>query len=197
MNTFKKLKRLVRYLCGMPRLVHVYKWQDSPSAVDIYVDTDFAGCKETRRSTSGGAVMVGGCLVKHWSKKQTTISLSSGESELHGIAQGMAQSLGIQSLMADMGWRLPIVVHSDATAAIGIARRKGLGKIRHLDVTDLWIQDKVRSKQVGLKKVLGTDNPADIFTKCVERSILQKAMATMNMVQMTGRPACAPAAMGA
>ena len=34
-NSFKKLKRLVRYLCGMPRLVHVYKWQDSPSAVDI------------------------------------------------------------------------------------------------------------------------------------------------------------------
>ena len=149
----------------MPRLVHVYKLQDSPSAVDIYVDTDFAGCKETRSSTSGGAVVVGGCLVKHWSKTQTTISLSSGESELHGIAQGMAQSLGIQSLMADMGWKLPSVVHSDATAAIGIARRKGLGKIRHLDVTDLWIQDKAKPKQVGLTKVLGTDNPADIFTK--------------------------------
>ena len=85
MDSFKKLKRLVRYLCGMQRLVHVYKWQDSPSAVDIYVDTDLAMCKETRRSTSGGAVMVGGCLVKHWSNTQTTISLSSGESELHGI----------------------------------------------------------------------------------------------------------------
>ena len=81
------------------------------------------------------------------------------------------------------------MVHSDATAAIGIARRKGLGKIRHLDVTDLWIQDKVWSKQVGLKKVLGTDNPANIFTEHVERSILQKAMSTINMVQMTGRPA--------
>ena len=64
-------------------------------------------------------------------------------------------------------------------------------------MTDLCIQDKVKSKQVRLKKVLGTDNPADIFTKYVERSILQKAMSTMNMVQMTGRPACAPAAMGA
>ena len=40
-------------------------------------------------------------------------------------------------LMADMGSKLPIVVHSDATAAIGIACRKGPGKIRHLDVTDL------------------------------------------------------------
>ena len=78
--------------------------------------------------------------------------------------------------MAEMGWKLPIVVHSDATAAIGIARRKGLGKIRHLDVMDLWLQDKVRAKQVGLKQILGTDQPADIFTKYVERPILQKAM---------------------
>ena len=77
----------------------------------------------------------------------------------------MAESQGIQSLMADMVWKLRIIVHSDATAAIGIARRKRLGKIRHLDVTDLWIENRVRSERVGLKKVLGTDNPADIFTK--------------------------------
>ena len=57
--SFRKLKRLVRYLCGMPRLVYKYKWQNLPSVVDVYVDTDFAGCKDTRRSTSGGVVMVG------------------------------------------------------------------------------------------------------------------------------------------
>ena len=197
LNSFKKLKRLARYLAGLPRVVYHYKWQDAPEGVDAYVDTDFAGCKETRRSTSGGAVMVGGCLVKHWAKTQTTISLSSGESELHGIANGMAQALGIQPLMNDMGWKLPVTVHSDATAAIGIARRKGLGNIRHLDVTDLWIQDKVCSKAIGLKKILGADNPADMFTKYVERAILNKALQVMNLVSTDGRPACAPRALGA
>ena len=54
-------------------------------------------------------------------------------------------------------------MHSDATAAIGIARRKGLGKLRHLKVEDLWIQQKVRDKTMEIVKVLGTDNPADIF----------------------------------
>ena len=98
LDSFKKLKRLMRYVCGMPRLVHVYKWQGSPSVVDIYVDTDFAGCRETRRSTSGGAVVIGGYLVKHWSKTQTTISLSSGESELHGTDQNMAISDGRHGL---------------------------------------------------------------------------------------------------
>ena len=91
---------------------------------------------------------------------------------------------------------MPITVHSDATAAIGIARRKGLGKIRHLDVTDLWIQDKIRSKQIRLLKVLGADNVADIFTKYVDRSTLEKALKNMNVLKVEGRPACAPAAMG-
>ena len=98
--------------------------------------------------------------------------------------------------MRDMGWTVPITVHSDATAAIGIARRKGLGKIRHLDVTDLWIQDNIRSKQIKLLKVLGTENIADVFTKYVGRATLEKTLANMCVFKVAGRPACAPAAMG-
>lgn len=41
--------------------------------------------------------MIGRCCVKHWSKTQSTISLSSGEAELHGITQGSAQALGVTS----------------------------------------------------------------------------------------------------
>ena len=141
--------------------------------------------------------MIGSCCVKHWAKTQTTISLSSGEAELHGIAMGCAQALGIQSLMRDMGWHATIIVHSDATAAIGIARRKGLGKIRHLDVTDLWIQDKIRSKIIQVAKVLGTENMADVLTKYVDRSSLEAAMNRMHMVKTSGRSAMAPKAMGA
>ena len=140
--------------------------------------------------------MIGNCTIKHWSKTQTTISLSSGEAELHGIAHGAAQGLWMQSLLLDLGWQLQLRVHSAATAAIRICRRKGLGKIRHLATTDLWIQDKVRSKQIELLKVLGTDNPADVLTKYVNRQTMEKALSTMGLHVMHGRPACAPAAMG-
>ena len=99
--------------------------------------------------------------------------------------------------MRDMGWTMRITLHSDATAAIGIARRKGLGKIRHLDVTDLWIQDTIRSKQIKLLKVLGTENVADVFTTYVDRTTLEKALANTCFFKVAGRPACAPAAMGA
>ena len=62
-----------------------------------------------------------------------------------------------------------------------------MGKIRHLDVTDLWIQEALNSKMAFLHKVLGTENPAHLFTKYTDRSKLNMAMVNMNMHCMSGR----------
>ena len=193
-----RLKRLVRYLVGLPRLVFRYdfpaKGVTPADTIELFVDTDFAGCRETRRSTSGGVALVGGANIKHWSKTQTTIALSSGEAELNGIGAGIAMGLGVQSICRDLGYDYKLRIHTDATAAIGIARRRGMGKIRHLDTTDLWVQEVVRSGRVELLKVLGSENPADMFTKYVERPILQKMLGKIGMQQLDGRAECAPAA---
>ena len=195
-KSYIRLKRLIRYLIGLPRLVYSFpftvKGETPNDAIDLYVDTDFAGCRETRRSTSGGVALIGGRNVKHWSKTQSTIALSSGEAELNGIGQGIAQGLGVQSICRDLGYDYRLRVWTDATAAIGIARRRGMGKIRHLDTTDLWIQEVVRSGRVELVKVPGVDNPADVLTKYVERPLMSKMLGKMGMLELGGRAKCAP-----
>ena len=140
--------------------------------------------------------MVGQHLLKSWSSTQKSISLSSGEAELHGIAQGGSQGLGLQNLLRDAEWVLPLHVYSDATAAIGIARRKGLGNIRHLDVTDLWIQDRIKSKDISLSEILGAENMADVLTKYVDRKTMDSALHRMGLRMASGRPASTPIAMG-
>ncbi len=72
------LKRLGRYVAGHRRLVYHYPWQDV-DRVDTYSDTDWAGWPKTRKSTSGGCLMLGRHLIKSWSSTQTSIALSSGE----------------------------------------------------------------------------------------------------------------------
>ena len=141
--------------------------------------------------------MMGKHTIRHWSRTQPTIALSSGEAELGGIGSGIAEALGFQSLARDMGWKYDIAVHYDATAALGIARRRGLGKVRHLDVTDLWIQEKVRAKAVTLHKVEGLKNPADVLTKYVDQATMTRALEFMSLRRMDGRAAIAPKAMGA
>ena len=140
--------------------------------------------------------MHGGHLVKHWAKTQTPVCLSSGEAELRGIGDGLAQAIGLQSIARDLGLKWDINMYTDATAAIGIARRRGMGRIRHIDVTDLWIQEKFNHKHAFLHKVLGTDNPADLLTKYTDRASLLKALKTMGLHFEAGRSAVAPAAMG-
>ena len=91
---------------------------------------------------------------------------------------------------------LKLRLHSDATAAIGIAKRRGLGKIRHLATADLWVQEKIRNGQVELHKVLGTENPADIFTKYVSQQIMNAALERLSLFFKDGRSAIAPQIMG-
>ena len=146
----------------------------------------------TRRSTSGGVAMIGGHAIKHWSLTQPTIALSSGEAELGGICRGASIALGLQSVAHDLGIDLTVEVLTDATAAIGICRRRGLGKIRHLHVADLWVQDRVKRGDFILTKVAGSDNPADILTKYVPRDVMAKHMTFMGIAPEDGRAASAP-----
>ena len=186
------LKRAVRFLVGMPRLVWNFPFQKRTADLKVYVDTDFGGCQTTRRSTSGGVAMRGRHPIKHWSLTQTTIALSSGEAELGGICRGASIALGLQSLASDLGINLDVEILTDATAAIGICRRRGLGKIRHLHVSDLWVQDRLRKGDFKLTKVPGADNPSDILTKHVPRDVLMKHMAFMGLTSEGGRAGSAP-----
>ena len=91
-----------------------------------------------------------------------------------------------------MGIHFDIVIMTDAAAAIGIVRRRGLGKVRHLDVTDLWIQEKVRTKEIQVEKAPGADNYADAITKNLARPVMVKHLSGMGLFPEEGRAACAP-----
>ena len=126
------------------------------------------------------------------STTQTTIALSSGEAELGGICRGASIALGLQSLARDLGIELKVQMFTDATAAFGICRRRGLGRIRHLHVADLWVQDRLKRGYFSLTKVAGSDNPADILTKHVSRDIMLKHMKNMGLMVEEGRAGSAP-----
>ena len=156
-DPMKMLMRRIRYLNGKPRRVFKFPWQSRPEHLSIDADTDVAGCQVTRMSTSGGVAMHGSHCIRHWSSTQPTIALSSGEAELGGLSKGCAQGIGLRSIATDLGFEFKVTLLTDATAAMGMARRRGVGKIRHLDAALMWIQQKVRSGDVGLCKVSGTE----------------------------------------
>ena len=110
-------------------------------------------------------MMLGDGVVKTWSSTQTTIAQSSGEAEYYALVRAAAEGLGMQSVMHDLGWEMHVRLWVDSSAAKSIASRIGLGTVRHLEVKFLWLQAIVRDKRLEVRKVHGTQNPADILTK--------------------------------
>ena len=188
-----KLKRIGRYLIGRPRLVLRIPWAATPRHLLVYLDSDFAGCAATRKSTSGGAIMWGDVCLKSWAKTQPTIDLSSGEAELAAVVRGAAEGLGFLSVLGDFGLSLGLHMRSDATAAIGIVGREGLGKVRHLATADLWVQQRVRLKQLKLFKLPGKENPVDMMTKYLSFPLLVKFSKVLGIISQEGRSSLAPA----
>ena len=103
------------------------------------------------------------------------------------MCQAAVEGLGLQAVWRDLGRELKLRIHSDATAAIGICRRRGLGRVRHLAATDLWIRVRLRTHDFELVKVLGSDNPADLLTKYLDRPLHDKHISALNLMFETGR----------
>ncbi len=80
------------------------------SELTVTTDTDFAGCGKTRKSTSGGVLMLGSHLLKSWSSTQAVIALSSGEAEYYGMVKGASVALGCKAMLSEIGVDVNIVM---------------------------------------------------------------------------------------
>ena len=182
-----KLRRLARYLVGRPRLVAHYRFQEEVEELRVYSDSDWAGCRRTAKSTSGGVIMRGGHYIKSWASTQKNITLSSGEAELVAVVKASTELIGVSQLAGEWGRALKGVVYIDSSAALGVVKRKGNGKLRHIKVGLLWIQEKAEEGEILYQKVRGNHNPSDAMTKYLARAVSDAHMLKMNQFFMTGR----------
>ena len=107
-------------------------------------------------------------MLKFWSKTQAVVALSSAEAELGAAVKASQEVLRTMSLWKDVGETTRGHVMGDASAAIGIIRRMGLGKVRHLKTSSLWVQEKEASRELQCHKVKSSDHCADLFTKALD-----------------------------
>ena len=102
--------------------------------ITSYSDSDWAGCRVTGKSTSGGAILLGSHFMRGWSRTQNHVTMSSAEAELIAIAKCTAELLGVKSIMNDWGYESSVVVYADPSAALVVAKGNCAGKLRHIDV---------------------------------------------------------------
>ena len=183
-QSLAKLKRLVRYLKRERQWEQVFKYGRPVEEVTTFADSDWAGCKETRKSSSAGVVMLGNHTLKAYTRKQNTIARSTAEPELFAAALGASESKGIVSLLRDLGYKKNPVLAIDAKAIEHILHRQGIGKLKHRDVAYLWVQDEIRSQRLRVRRVRSEENVADLGMKALSKAVIAKHCLTMGYVNM-------------
>ena len=73
----------------------------------------------------------------------------------------VAAALGVRGIARDLGVAATVKLMTGSSAALGVSRRRGLGKLRHAELSQLWLQEKVEAKGVDIRKVRGEENRAD------------------------------------
>ena len=112
--------------------------------------------------------MLGNHCIKTWSSTQGAIALSSAEAEFYAMIDAVIKGKWVSTVASEMG--IPgatgqLILGTDSSAAKSFVSRRGLGRMRHIEIRDLWLQQEVLKGNITVKKIPGIENPADLMTK--------------------------------
>ena len=165
-----KRKRILRFLRKRPTTTYRYEWQDHPEELTGHIDSDWAGCKLTWRSTSEEVIMHGSYLLLHYSQTQAGVALSSAEAELNAALKMGCEILEMSQFCSEFGYTMETTSNGDSSAVKGILARRGCGKVKHLEVKQLWLQEQVRSGKVEFQKISRKNNPK----RCIDAPLHER-----------------------
>ena len=127
--------------------------------------------------------MLGKHCIKTWSSTQGAVALSSAEAEFYAMIEAVIRGKGILNIMLEMGFKITerIQLFTDSSAAKSFVSRTGLGRMKHLEIRDLWLQREVGLGKVLVNKVEGPRNPADLLTKYLKRWEIELRLKLMGL----------------
>lgn len=163
---WKALKRVLRYIKGTLTSSLVFSKNEIVPVLEGFADADWAGDKETRKSTSGFLFKLYGCSVVWCTKRQASVSLSTAEAEYIALSEAIRELLWIVQILKDLNvnFEEPITIFEDNQAAIKMTVAH-ITRSKHIDIRYHFIREKVQENFVKIKYIESREQLADIFTK--------------------------------
>ncbi|KAK6120416.1 hypothetical protein DH2020_045841 [Rehmannia glutinosa] len=179
-------KRIIRYLKGCPEVGLWYPKEGGFKLIG-YSDSDYAGCRVDRKSTSGTCQMLGNRLVSWFSKKQNSIATSTAEVKYIAVGSCCAQVLWMRQQLRDYEVEeKEIPIMCDNTSAIAITQNPVLhSRTKHIDVRYHFIRDHVEKKDITLEYISTDKQLADIFTKPLCESRFEELKNELGLIELS------------
>jgi hypothetical protein len=152
-----------------------------------YFDSDYAGCKVERRSTSGTCQLLGRSLVSWSSNKQNSVALSTVEAKYIATGSCCAQILWIKATLNDFRIKFKnALLLCDNESAIKLTNNlvKHV-RTKHIDVRHHFIRDHQQKRDICIESVSTQDQLADIFTKPLDEKMFCKQRNELNILDFS------------
>ncbi|CAE7248917.1 GIP [Symbiodinium sp. CCMP2592] len=152
--------------------------EENTTALEVCSDSDWSGCKRTRKSVGSCAILWDNMLLYAHSKTQKTISLSSAESEYNSLVSAAAEGIFllacIRFLLPD--YTLEQICLVDNSACRALVCRQGVGKMRHISGKLLWLQQMTKDNVLSVGLIPTAENVSDLGTKPLKAERIEKLL---------------------
>ncbi|KAK1619722.1 hypothetical protein QYE76_025239 [Lolium multiflorum] len=183
-NHLQQVKRILRYVQGTSHLGLQLR-PSSTTDLTAYSDADWAGCPDTRKSTSGFCVFLGDNPVSWSSKRQSTVSRSSAEAEYRAVANCVAESVWLRQLLSELHQpvKKATVVYCDNISAVYMsANPVQHQRTKHIEIDLHFVRDRVALGEARVLHVPTSSQYADIFTKGLPSAVFQEFRSSLNVL---------------
>ncbi|XP_017416637.1 uncharacterized mitochondrial protein AtMg00810-like [Vigna angularis] len=173
-DPFQAVKRILRYVKGTMSYGLSFTRGASFNVLG-YSDTDWARCIETRRSTYGYSIFLGGNLVSWSAKKQPTVARSSCESEYRAMANVAVELIWLTHLLYDLhiSYQAPTLLCNNKSAIFLSQNPVAHKRAKHIDIDYHFVRELVLSNKLVTQFIPSNLQLADIFTKSLPRPLFQ------------------------
>ena len=163
----------------------VFPAKEAPTKISCYVDGDWGGDEVDRKSVMGGAIMVAGCRMRARSRGAQSHALSSAESEIMSASELLREAKALQHLLKSVGFgELPIEMLTDAAAAKAFMHRRGAGRMKHMDIRCMWLQEECERGGYIPKKLPREFNASDMLTKVLAQEKIDKLLKLIRLQRL-------------
>ncbi|KAG8489513.1 hypothetical protein CXB51_017534 [Gossypium anomalum] len=162
---WKVVQWILRYLRGTTDVC--LQFGRTEDGVIGYVDADFAGDLDRRRSLTGYVFTIGGCAISWKATLQTTVALSTTEAEYMAITEACKEAIWLKGLFSELNEDLQIsTVFCDSQSAIFLTKDQMFHeRTKHIDVRYHFVRDIIAHGDIVVSKISTHENPADMMTK--------------------------------
>lgn len=183
---WEALKWTMRYMNGSSNLGLMFKKQKEMNQPIIgFVDSDFAGNIDTRKSLTGFIFTLYGTTISWKSSLQSVVALSTTEAEYIALTEGIKEAIWLKGILSEFGiCQKQISVHCDNQGAIHLAKHQVFHeRCKHIDVKLHFVRDITDKGEVRVDKISTLDNPAYMMTKALPQSKFKHCLNLVNVVE--------------